>query len=74
MLAWRMAMHHNRPKVFGRAQKWLPDPQQVFTVLLVECNARPNSRMDEEIRSKTIAQLQLPDKFLVRRWQLRQES
>ena len=47
----RVTMHHRVRQAVGAGQERLADPQEVVALLLGQWHARPNTRVDEEIRA-----------------------
>jgi hypothetical protein len=61
-----MAVDNDFAEVFLRFQKFIPDPQQIFFVLLGERNARSNPRMNKKIIATFKPRLQPIQKFNMR--------
>src|SRR4051812_1647884 len=46
---WRMTVDHDFPKAALVTKKKLPDPEQVISALVGQCNSRPYTGMDKKI-------------------------
>ena len=66
-----MTMDHDRPEIFLRGQKFLPDPKKVMFTLLIERNIGPDPGVGKKVVSKAARQ---PQSFVEMKMSLWQRS